>query len=172
MFVSRRGMLIFGQLISFETPVHDTDVNISSSVVILFNNQTADNEATIMSKGVCITDSSGSRRKVFAFNRPFTRVHGEKLIVQVIQIRSSGAQSLVGYGTCELQIDKGYSREIQVPLWRPKPESEAINSLRGTFNPFVDLNCATLPEYVDRLRLKTRSCLGRVKIHIQKLFYN
>ena len=165
-------MLVFGEIKSFETPFHDSHVSEYSSIVTLFNAVDQPQEATVASRGRLIIDKAGKKLKVFGFNRPFTRNYGEKLILKVIQIHETGAQSLVGYGFCDLDINQGkYSREICVALWRPKSDCELINKLQGTFTPLVDSRLVLLPPEIDRSLLPAVASLGKVRIHIQRLAY-
>ena len=165
-------MLVFGEIRFFETPHHDSRISENSRICVIFSGPQGIREATLLSRGIVITEKCGTKKKVFAFNRPFTRNDDQRLVMQVIQIHESGGHSLVGYGFCDLDIDSGkYSREICVSLWRPKSDSEIINKLRGTFNPLVDMNLALLPPEVNRLQLQAVASVGKVHIHIQKLAY-
>lgn len=165
-------MHVFGEIVSFETPVYDTCIDETASLFVIFNSPGEPREATILSRGTLTDGPQSKRKKVFAFQRPFTQILGNRLILEVIQCLRTGAQTLVGYGYCEMEMDPNcFSRDILVSLWRPKAPSETDNKLRGTFTPLVDSNLVTLPPCVDRSRLETVSALGKVKIHIQRLAY-
>jgi len=166
-------MLVFCEIVAFETPHHDTKVDGSSALIAIFSNPEGVSEATTMSRGFTHFDRNGGKYMVFTFNRPFTRHMGERLVVQVIQFFQSGAQSLIGYGYCDLNLDVGeISRDFKVSLWRPRSESEVKNRYRGTFTPFVDAEYVTLPPEIERERLRTISSLGKVKIHLQRATYH
>ena len=166
-------MLVFGEIMSFETPDHDSKVDESSALVVIFSSPDGTPEATVLSRGSTVPDRNGTRSKFFGFNRPFTRTHGYRLILQVIQFYRSGAQSLIGYGYCDLDIEgESHFREITVPLWRPKSECEAANKYRGTFTPFVEPEYVTLPPEIERPKMRTVSSQGKVRINIQRLAYN
>lgn len=167
-------MLVFGEILAFETPSHDSKVDESSALVVIFSSSEGTPEATVMTRGITLPDPNGNKYKVFGFNRPFTRECGERLIFQVIQFYRSGAQSLIGYGYCDLDVELGVqvSREIKVSLWRPRSDQETINKYRGTFTPFVEPEYVTLPPEIEREKLHTVSTLGKVRIRIQRSSYH
>jgi hypothetical protein len=166
-------MFIFGEIVSFETPAHDSSVNQHSSIFIVFSVSGKAEERTVISRGAIVkTPEEPIPKKVFCFNRPITQLNGQRLLVQVIQCLWKGGQSLVGYGFCDLDLNSNeYFREISVPLWRPKSPTEFRDRECGVYTPLSDPEIVTLPPYVDRKNLETVNELGRVRIHIQKTGY-
>ena len=156
----------------FETPLYDTCIDETASLLVVFNTPGEPREATVLSRGAITNGPQSKRKKIFVFQRPITQVRGNRLIVEVIQCLRTGAQTLVGYGFCDMEMESNcFSREIWVPLWRPKSASETDNKLRGTFTPLVDGSLVTLPPYLDRSKFETVSALGKVKIHLQQSAY-
>ena len=168
-------MLIFGEIVSFETPMTDSSVDDQSAIFILFNAPGRGAESTVVSHGISGRVAVGTTihsKRVFVFNRPITHMEGQRLVLQVIQSMWTGGQKIIGYGYCDLELNKGSnSRDFEVVLWRPKAPDERRNELCGTFSPLSDPELVTLPACVDRSSFETVSHLGRVKIHIQRSGY-
>ena len=166
-------MFIFGEIVSFETPAHDSSVDEHSSIFIVFSACGRTQERTVQTRGAIVkTPEEPSPKKVFCFNRPITQLRGQRLIVQVIQCLWKGGQSLVGYGFCDLDLNVNeYFREILVPLWRPISTTDYRDQACGVYTPLSDPEIVTLPPYVDRKSLQTVNELGRVRIHIQRTGY-
>lgn len=166
-------MYVFGEILSFETPAHDSSIDEHSSIFIVFSVSGRSEERTVISRGAIVkTPQEPSPKKVFCFNRPIIQLRGQRLIVQVIQCLWKGGQALVGYGFCDLDMNANeFFREISVPLWRPKPAIEFRDRSCGVYTPLSDPEIVTLPTYVDRKNLETTNELGRVRIHIQRSGY-
>lgn len=165
-------MLVFGEIISFESPVPDDSIDSSSSVVVIVSTPEGGLEATNVTKGVVTTDAYGRRKRVFPFNRPFTRDDVSMLVLQVIQVYATGAQSLVGYGSCQLEVESGSSsQEFLMPLWRPRSGTEFQNKQRGAFTPFADMQAVVLSPGMDGGKWQTVSSQGKVRVRIQRIAY-
>jgi hypothetical protein len=166
-------MLVFGEIVAFETPAFDRSIDENANMLVIFSSPGQPKEATIVSQGTIIKSAGSLPRKVFGFNRPFTKEHGEKLIVEVILCRRSGAQSLVGYGYCDLVLnDAAHSEDILIPLWRPKTESEYANKLRGVFCPLADTSVVPCLDQFEGSEMSTVSALGKVKVSIHRPSYS
>jgi hypothetical protein len=99
-------------------------------------------------------------------------LEGQRLVLQVYQCLWTGAQRLVGYGFCDLDLPPGNSsRIIKVPLWKPKTIHDERDRACGTISALYDPEVITFPEYVNRRELELISQLGKVKIHIQRCEY-
>jgi hypothetical protein len=167
-------MLVFGEIISFEVPLSDGSIDVNSYLTIIFSVPGRPSESTLCSRGAVMHPTKGLLPfKAFVFNRPITQLQGQRLILQVVQRLWSGSQRLIGYGFCDLDVGPGReARDIFVPLWKPKTEDDSTNELCGTFADLADPTIATLPEYVDRRSLETRTQQGRVRIRIQRSGYS
>ena len=167
-------MLVFGEIRSFETPASDTSIDENSSMFVVYYVAGRPPDSTVASRAAVITPKTAAIKpyKSFLFNRPITQLQGQRLILQVIQTKWTGAQILVGYGYCDLDIaPNSHTRIISVPLWRPRTNNEDRDRLCGTFSPLSDVSVVTLPDYVDPKDLEIESQLGRVVIHIQRSEY-
>ena len=168
-------MFIFGEIVSFETPQLDTPDE--ACVFVLYNVSGRNSETTLASRGVVMEgmNKSGRRikKKVFGFNRPITQTYGQRMFVQVVLNYAECKQRLLGYGFCDLEIDKGkHSRNIEVVLWRPRTKHQTRNEFAGVLTPLSDPALVELPANVDRKVVSSNTELGKVLIHIQRSGYN
>ena len=165
--------MIFGQIVSFETPLEDKTIDENSSIFVVFNLPGRTPESTPVTRGTIVRSIlNHGPLKMFVFNRPITQLEGQRLILQVFQCLWTGAQRLVGYGFCDLDLPPGNSsRIIRVPLWKPRTNQDERDSTCGTVSPLYDPEVVTFPDYVNRKELELVSQLGRVKIHIQRCEY-
>lgn len=164
-------MFVFGEILSFET--EDVDISPDSPVFVLFRiSGNTKNESTIPTKGIKVKQEN-TAKAVFLINRPFTQIQGSRMLLQLVQYTGTEKQKLIGYGFCDLDIDKGrYSRTVRIPLWHPRSKHFIRNEVCGVISPLSDINVVELPQHVDRKTVQTTAVIGEIVINIQKTGYN
>lgn len=167
-------MFVFGELVAFET--EDVSTSADSPIFVMYKmSGKTSTECTVPTRGVQMKESSPSKRPktIFLINRPFTQIHGQRMLIQLIQYTGNEKQKLIGYGYCDLEVDKGCnSRAVRVPLWHPRSQHHIRNEICGVISPLADFNVVELPQQVNRKALKTTAVIGELVINIQKSGYN
>lgn len=165
---------MFGQIVSFET--EDMAISPNSPLFVMYKvSGKTPLEMTVPTKGHLVKDKEGTARKnVFPIHRPFTRIHGQRLLLQIVQCKGGECnQKLIGYGYCDLEIDPGSrARRIDVQLWHPKSDHAIRNKLCGVMSPLSDINIVDLSTDIERASIETAAAIGKLHIHIQRSGYN
>ncbi len=160
-------MLVFGEICSYETiPTRLRDLPSDASLFVVFNFDGREPETTLPVRGIRISSGGMKTQQIFPFNRPITGNLGDRMFVQIVLVQSS-KQKLIGYGFCDLHVERGKtSAMIDVLLWRPKSTS-SWGEFFGFMNPLVEPGIVEFPRSIDKRDVESVTVNGKLKVYIQ-----